>query len=372
MIINKNNRKRIAIICSKGFGADGISAFVMNNYRRFDHNKFHCALIYPRIIGDNQIISAFKQEFVSNQDITLQISKTNLLNFFHELKHFLTEGQYDIAHIHGSSCGIALEMCICRAAGIKHILPHSHNTMGNHPMIHKILKPIVNTLAETRLGCGSEACQWMFGNKKATIVPNGIVTSDFYFCDCIREKMRLSLGINNDEIVIGHVGGFNKQKNHSFLLMAFADILRSNPNIKIRLLLIGQGYLRSDCESLANRLGIRDKIVFLGQRTDVTQLMQAMDMFFLPSLYEGFPIVTIEAQASGLPTVMSATITHEVGITDLTVWLPIDKGTECWVDTFNKLRTSKYNRITYAGKVKAKGYDIETSSEMLQRIYLNC
>lgn len=363
---------KVVIICYKGFGADGISSFILNNYRHFDHRRLKCSLIYPRIIGKEDIAKQYLKEFADNGDATYHISKDcGVLRYFRELSSILTSGKYDVAHIHGSSGSIVLEMMAAKYAGIKKIFPHSHNTTGSHVVIHKLCVPMVNWLSTRRLACGMEAGKWMYGEKAFTIVPNGIDTDCYRFDEDRRVKLRSAMNISDDEMVIGHVGGFNHQKNQQFMVRLAKYIETQNPNLKFRMLLIGRGYMLEQTKALAKELQVCDKVYFLKQRTDVADLLQAMDVFFLPSLFEGFPIVGIEAQTAGLPTLMSSTISKEAELTDLVTWLPIDQGSECWYKALSDLKINSHDRKCYADKVAQKGYRIIETAHELQNIYLN-
>ena len=361
---------KCAIICYKGFGSDGISSFIKNNYVFFDHSKISCSIIFPLYIGSEDTAKSSLNTILKNGDEYCLISKSSgIFRYSLNLYKYLKKGHYDISYVHGSSCSILLEMLVSKLAGVKHIVPHSHNTTGNHIMVHRLLQPFVNLTASQRFGCGKEACRWMYGEKKAVVIPNGIATRLFQYDVEVRQTVRRSLGFNDGQIVIGHVGGFNEQKNHKFLVQIFADINKRYKNVK--LLSIGRGYLQNDIRDQVVRLGIEKDVLFLGQRTDVPSLFQAMDLFFLPSLFEGFPIVSIESQASGLPTFMSDRITEEAALTDLAVYLPINKGTQCWIDAFDAfLNNNNRNRKNYSQIIKDKGYDVSSSSKLLQQLLI--
>ena len=364
--------KRIAFICYKGFGADGISSFIINNYRQFDHSEIKCSLIYPRIIGEQKIASKYLTELTNNGDNTYLVPKKgSIIKYFFNLKSILSTGKYDVAHIHGSSGSIVLEMFAAKCAGIKHIIPHSHNTTGNHVLLHKMCMPFVKHLSSIRLSCGIDAGKWMYGKSSFYVIPNGINIEKYCFSDNIRTQTRKELGIRDDELIIGHVGGFNHQKNQEFLIRFAAYVKRNLPCFKFHLLLIGKGYRQIFNQNLAKDLQVDSCVSFLGQRTDVANLFQAMDVFFLPSLFEGFPIVGIEAQAAGLPTFMSCNITKDAELTDLVKWLPIDKGFDCWLQALQSTKINNESRALYAYKVAQKGFNIKEAAKVLEKVYLN-
>ena len=363
----------IAIICSKGFGADGISSFIMNTYRHFNHHLIRCCVIYPKIIGDEAIAASMFKEMEENGDSNLQISKKEgLSSFIRRLYISFRKGTFDIVHVHGSSCSIALEMSVARLAGIHCIISHSHNTNSNHVLIHKILRPLVNGMATMRLGCGKAANHWMYGKKEAIVINNGIITDIYRFDAIARKQIRKELGIGDEVTVIGHVGGYNRQKNQQMLMYILKAIKAKKQSEDFCLISVGQGHTQKEVKQLASKLDVDGKVKFLGQRMDVPKLLNAMDMFFLPSLFEGFPIVAIEAQAAGLPLVVSDTITKEIELTDLVYRLPINNEAKAWAKMYYQIKCAKVNREKYASIVDKKGFDVRYSAQILQDIYIKC
>ena len=237
-------------------------------------------------------------------------------------------------------------------------------------MIHRILRPLVNAMADVRLGCGEAANRWMYGKRESVVIKNGIDTCLYRFDATTRIQVRKELGIGDEVTVIGHVGGYNRQKNQQMLMYILKAIEAKNPSKDFCLISVGRGHTQKDVEQLASKLGVDGKVRFLGQRTDVPKLLNAMDMFFLPSLFEGFPIVAIEAQTAGLPLVIADTISKEVELTNLVHWLPIDKGAEVWAEKYYQIAHTKVNRVQYAPIVERKGFDARHSAQILQDIYV--
>lgn len=362
---------KVAIISTKGFGYDGISSFIINNYRMFDHSKMECHLIYPSEWGNRDIIKSRKDEIEQTGGTCKLITKENgSFQYFKSLKAYLKSQSFDVAYIHGSSASIVLEMITAKMAGIKRIIPHSHNTTGNHVFLHKLLRPLVNFLATTRLGCGMDANKWMYGKKESVFIPNGIDLKKYAFSAAQRKIKRAELKIPEGTIVLGHVGAFNEQKNHEFLLQFFSRVKRNFGNLPVLLLCVGVGSKLSQIQQLSKKLGIDDCVKFLGQRTDVAELQNAFDVFVLPSLFEGFPIVAVEAQTSGLPCIVSETIDKTVDLCGLVKWLPIDNA-ELWSQEFYKIAKKNISRDTYAEFVREKGFGIEESSKKLETVLLN-
>ena len=175
--------------------------------------------------------------------------------------------------------------------------------------------------------------------------------------------MRRSLGISEDMLLVGHVGRFVLQKNHIFLLEAFKDVLAERENVV--LILVGVGELKSQIEEIVEKNGLSRNVKFLGERSDVNELFQAMDIFVLPSLYEGLPFVGVEAQASGLKCLFADTITREADITGNVEFLPLEK--DEWK---NKIVNHQYyERKNVAKDIECAGYNIKATAEIVQKIF---
>ena len=181
--------------------------------------------------------------------------------------------------------------------------------------------------ANLQLACSKEAGEWLFGNTQFIVLNNGIDVSKYVFNQNIREEYRKILGFS-DELVLGHVGRFSNQKNHNFLIDIFYEIIKINK--KSKLILIGTGELENEIKEKVESLSLKEKVIFLGARADVNKIMQAMDVFILPSLFEGLPVVGVEAQASGLPCIISDTVSKDVKITDSVLQISLSLPPEEW------------------------------------------
>lgn len=361
---------QVALVCNSAFGTDGISMFVLNNHRRLGHEGARYHLIYSSMHSPENVVQGYVDDFCKDGDKAVYIPKKGrMLSYALHLFQYLEREHIDVLHVHGSSAAILLEMVVAKLAGVGKIVTHSHSTSGNHNRIHKILKPFVGLLADERLACGELAGEWMYGKKSCfTIIPNCIDTRRYRYDEAVRSEVRKEMGIDEDTIVIGHVGYFSAVKNQSFLLK-LVKRLNESGNMKYKLLLIGEGSLFDNVKHEAEEMALSEDVVFLGNRSDVHRLMMAMDVFCLPSLYEGFPIVTVEAQATGLPVILSENISKEVGITDLVTLLPVDKGLDCWIEKIGEVQAKSTDRARFSDKVRLAGYDIRHSAAMLESIY---
>ena len=360
---------QIALVCNSAFGTDGISMFVLNNHRYFSHERMKYHLIYSSIHSPQIVVNGYIKDFMTDGDKVAFISKGNgLVKYAKGLFHYLKDEKIAILHVHGSSSAILIEMIVAKMAGVKRIVTHSHNTRGNHNVIHKILRPIVNWLADEKLACGDLAGKWMYGKHcKFTVIPNCIDTEKYKFDESIRKDIRKELGIDEDTILIGHVGMFTEIKNQKFLLHLL-NKLKELSILEYKLLLIGHGPLKEQVEKEVEHLKLTNNVIFLGNRNNVHEIMMAMDVFCLPSLYEGFPIVSVEAQASGLPSLLSTNISPEVCITDLVKLLSIEH-VDLWLQTLEKMNLKKEERGGYAHVIKSAGYDVHYSASMMECIY---
>lgn len=363
---------QVALVCNSEFGTDGISMFVLNNHAYFKQEGVRYHLIYSSIHSPENVVEEYVNNFIKDGDRAAFIPKKNgLIKYASKLYRYLKDENIEVLHVHGSSSAILLEILVAKCANVRKIVSHAHSTGSNHAIVHKILRPAVNWFTDENLACGKKAGKWMYGKRgNFKIIPNCIDTAKYKFNNDIRNEVRKELGIDEDILTIGHVGMFTETKNQKFLL-CLLDHLKGKHKCNCKLLLIGHGPLMEEVQKESERLGLTDSVIFLGNRNDVPRIMMAMDVFCQPSLYEGFPIVSVEAQASGLPSLLSRNISPEVCITDLVKLLPIDVGAEPWIAAIMDIFDCMSDRCQYAQKIKDAGYDIRHSSTMLEKIYSN-
>ena len=298
--------------------------------------------------------------------------KKNIVKYFCEIVALCRREKYNIVHVHGNSANMAIELLAVALGGVKIRIAHSHNTATMHPFMHKLLWPIFSGLCTIRLACGEDAGRWLYREKKFKILNNGIKTEQYLFSGQIRKLMREELDIKQDEILLGHVGNFIEQKNHSFLIDIFREVYRTNP--KFKLLLISDGMLMPVIKEKVHSSGLDDAVIFLGKTMNVSAYFQAMDLFLLPSLYEGLPLVLVEAQAAGLTCVVSDTVAKEADLTGDCIYLPINTVTK-WMEVIKKQEYRKIDRKERSNRnvlrIKEKGYDVEQNANDLRQIYVN-
>lgn len=327
------------------------------------------------IIGDKKPV--FEKEIFNfyngeNHIFYVPNYKDGIFKAIKELnKFYLTKGK-EYKYIHLNTC-TATKVIYCFPYYLRNktkIITHSHNGNGRMSFNNKIFRPIVNLISFKRFSCSDLASKWLFGNKsvsKVKLINNGIDTKKFEFNLEKRINIRQRYNINDKCFLIGNVGRFMEQKNHSFLIDIFSEIKKSNPNSK--LLLIGDGILKSDIKRKIESYGLRDSVIFAGIQYDVSEFYSSMDLFILPSLYEGLPIVAVEAQCSGLKCVFSDTISKQVDLLGYSNFYPLQEPAKYWADKILKENYIVEDRIGCSKVVKDKGYDIKDTARYLEDIY---
>lgn len=358
---------KVLVINTVRFKLNGISAVIKNYYQAMD--KKNLQMDFAAIDDPSDEYRCF---FEKNHLRCFVFYKRNIVSYFCKILALCRKEKYDIVHIHGNSANMAIELFAVTLGGVKVRIAHSHNTATMHPFMHNLLWPMFSKLCTTRLACGEDAGKWLYRDKNFTVLNNGIQTKDYAFSEEKRDTVRKELGIQDDEILLGHVGNFIEQKNHSFLIDIFSEVHSENP--KFKLLLISDGMLMPIIKDKVHSLGLDDAVIFLGKTLKVSEYLQAMDLFLLPSLHEGLPVVLVEAQAAGLICVVSNTVAKEADLTESSVFLPIDS-VALWTTVIEKLGYKKRSREEASRKnidlIKEKGYDIEQNADKLCQIYVN-
>lgn len=286
------------------------------------------------------------------------------------IRFYKTYGKrYDYIHLQtGSASELLYLFPYCLFFRAK-VIVHSHNGNGYAPLINCLFRPLVNFVADCRLACSQTAAAWMFGKKwadKVEIIRNGIDVKRFAFDAQRRARLRAQYALEG-KLVIGHVGRFAPQKNHRFLVEIFDHVLSERPDA--RLLLVGTGEMEAEILELVQEKGISSQVIFAGLQSQTDDFYNAFDLFLMPSLYEGLPIVGIEAQCAGLPCLFSEEIDRQILLTDRAKMLSLDSGAGEWSRVLLSMRSDDTQRQRYADYVRQAGYDIQDAVGQLEDVY---
>lgn len=351
---------------------DGITSSWLNLCKEWKSHDIHNLTIEFLCIKDlsnPHVVSQFEKLGFRIHNVKKRGS--DLFNYIKSLSKILKANNFDAIHLNGSSSIMAIELTIAKIHGIKHRIVHSHNTMTSNPIVHRILTPIFQKLTTLRVACSDAAGKWLFKNKPFLIFHNGINLNRFSFDNSKRRIIRDELRLKDNTLAIGHVGKFNSQKNHRYLINIFREIHKIQQ--ASHLFLYGDGPLEAEISNLVKELQLESFVHFLGCTDDIESQLQVMDLMLLPSLYEGLPNVVIEWQASGLPSIIASTITTESSVTDLVKFVPLESPYSEWasislaqVKKHNQRNTQSSNAIY---NLKSNGFDISTQVEKLSELY---
>lgn len=346
----------------------GAETFLMNVYRNIDRKKVQFDfLVNEKGFFDEEIKSLGGKIYY--MDYITQIGQ---MEYKKKLKTFFKEhSEYTIVHSHiDQVSGIILKAA--KEANIPNRISHSHNTRNTNSLLGKMYKKYlqskINKNATVLMACGEEAAKWLFKEKanEAIIVPNGIDLKRYKYDENIRKKIREELHIDENTIVCGHIGRFSKQKNHKFLIEIFKEYQNINSNS--RLILVGDGQLRKQIEKQIKKQKLQESVMLLGKRKDSENLYQAFDLLLFPSLFEGMSLVTLEAQAEGLPILCSDTIDRKTDITKTIEFISLKEPAKHWaekIENMDKSRNIKNNEI-----LSLTDYNISILSRKMEDKYI--
>lgn len=344
----------------------GIENYIMNMYRGMDRSSIQFDFLVhhsQRAFFDDEI------ESLGGSIFRLPVlDDKNALHYMHALSQLFSEHQWPIVHGHIASMAF-FYLGAAERAGIPVRIAHSHGTSFLHTpkgYAKRMLFKGAKRHANVRLACSTEAGRYLFGDSPFYLAKNAIDSVRFSFNADARRRIRSGLGIGEETLVVGHVGRYNLQKNHSFLVNVFDEVGRLNEDS--RLLLVGTGELEGDVRRQVFGLGIEDRVMFQNVTDEPEAFYSAMDVFVLPSLFEGLPLVGIEAQCNGLPCAFSSEITHEVAISDLAFFIDLRAGARSWAERIVDLGRNA-RRDGYASAVADHGFDIARNNALMTQFY---
>ena len=350
----------------------GIETMLMNYYRHMDRTKiqfdFLCNKKKP---GD------YDEEIRSLGGRIYRTPGLNPAKYPQYLKFmkklFRENPEYKIIEAHNGALGV-YALHSAKASGIPVRIFHAHGasiTKDWKLPLKLVCKALLPFNMNRHFSCGIAAAECYFGHKVVdsgdyVLIPNAIDIERFLFNSHIRQQIRDAYGLA-DKHVIGHVGRFMAQKNHRFLLELFAAFKKQDP--MAHLVLLGEGELMDEMKALAAELGVSDSVTFTGVVSNVNEWYQAFDVFVLPSIWEGLPVVGVEAQAADLPCIFSASVTGEIGILEKTKFIKLEDSLDLWMDALkDALRSAKRGNVR--DKIASHGYDIHTEAVKLQDRYM--
>lgn len=358
--------KRILVFeLNQGIG--GVQEYLMNIHENINKEKIQ----FDYIVYDKDTPYKEKILKLGGRIHYITSRKNNIVkNAIEIIKLFRQNPEYDVVYFNLGWVYYNIPFIICTLFN-KKIISHSHGTASNthkiHAFFHKLNRPYVRKKSNYHFACSTPAAEWLYGDKFIeengfTMIHNAIDVENFIFNRKISTEVKRELDVEN-KFVLGHVGGFNGQKNHDFLIDIFYEIVKLNKDSK--LVLIGKGEYEEKIRNKVKDLKLDDKVLFLGTRKDVDRILQAMDIFILPSHFEGLPFVGIEAQASGLKCILSDTITKEIDITGNVEFISLQKSSVYWANEILKYKNG-YERKNEYNKIVDAGYEINTESRKIE------
>ena len=377
--MRRGKEKPLRVVQACDLQAGGISSMILAVCENLDREAVNFDYLVYRDqeeFEDRRVQALGGRKLVaSNTDAANKFEKF-IYKFFRTYR-VLRQERAEIFHINASTPYDCLVGLAARLAGVRTVILHAHNSRPEksgkgHLVFQNICRMFQPLCGDRYFACSNLANEFMYGSrrrKKAVLVKNGIDTRRFQFDETVRREMRERYGLQ-DALVIGHIGRLCPQKNHSFLIQIFAELRKLRKDA--RLVLIGQGELERELMDQVERLELQDSILYIPVTSQPEQFYCMMDLFLLPSLYEGLPVVGVEAQASGLPCIFSDSITRELSITDRAHYLSLEQSPVEWAEQAVALAgETETDRSVYAIQVRENGFEIRDTAKWLQSFYLS-
>lgn len=357
-------------IASLHFG--GAQTFIMNIYNNIDREKVQFDFVV--IPEERKDLYEVIESMGGHIFVCPRYNGKNHFTYCKWWNEFFSEHpEYHVIHGHVRSTA-AIYLNIAKKHGLITIA-HSHSTSngkGITAIEKNILQFPIRNIADYLFACSDKAGIWLYGKKAIykqnyKMIPNGVDLDRFAFNKTRREEMRRKLGINKQTFVVGHIGRFTKPKNHKYLIELFSILKRTNSDCF--LLMVGSGELFDDIRTYCEELNIMDSVIMPGSRADTENFYQAMDVFVFPSLWEGLPVSVVEAQANGLPCLISDEITKDVNLTDLVRYLPLHNK-EQWIKELDISTLKTHTKVSESNKIKLQVFDSRKVAAALQLFYI--
>lgn len=351
----------------------GIENYILNLYEQIDSNTLMFDFLCKEDLS-NEVVKLIKNR--GGKIYTVGTFKKNIFGVWNKLQQIYNNNKYKKIYVNLSYAPTLIYILPSLNNGINKLYIHSHASKDIRLIRHLLFRylffeVILKNVNCVYMGCSKDACTWMYGkkisgSKTMHIINNGIKFERFKFSNSKRQEIRLKYNIKHDEFVVGHVGRFSAEKNHKFLVDTFYKFTKSNK--KAKLLLVGEGSLLNNVKQQVESLKIADKVIFAGSTNDTGPFYNAMDCFWLPSIYEGLPIVAVEAETNGLPCVFSANIDKHVDIFKYNYFASI-KNSEEWINKTRELETFGRNNVT-KNELTNVGYELSNESNKVIALLL--
>ena len=359
------NKKKILVIMTTPFDGYGISVVVKNYcYSLKEIVDFSFLLCSGYSNGEfsffeNNLFDVFVPKYSRNRHPLL---------YKKWLKSFLKNNHYDVVHAHGNSGTLYFEMSAAKKANVRIRIAHCHNASCKYKVLHYLLKPLLNKLATVKIACSDLAGKWLF-NKGFSVLNNSIYSECFVFSSNMREEYRKKLNIQNDKVLL-NVGRLHEQKNQLFLIEVMKKLVAKDASYK--LIIVGDGPLKDTIEARIKLLGLGDNVLLVGKANNVNDYYSSSDLFLFPSSYEGFGLVAIEAEASGLGVLASKNVPVEIKVTDDVTFLDLEEN--IWaaeIERFFNGEIKNRSRLSESSIsiIKNRNYDIVENCGKLLDIY---
>ena len=353
---------KILLVNTVSLEENGISTFIINMAEKLVEKNINVTILAHNIVN-YKLINRINRIGIYLKELPGRMA--NPFRYFIKLKKYLLSNNFDIIHVNGNSTTMAIELLAAKIAGIKVRIAHSHNTVTDHRVVNKILYPLFNYVVNGRLACNKAAGKWLFKNKSFDVINNGIDLKKYRCNTNLRKQIRDKYNISSTDYLIGHVGRFNRQKNQKFLVELMPLL-----NIKYKLILIGDGINYEDIKKLIKLKHLEKRIILTGAISNVNEYLSAMDIFVLPSFFEGEPFTLIEAMANGLKIFASDKIPKETNILNMITYLPLNMNV--W-----KSHIVNYKKDCYRGdlskenqvRLRLKGFDLNYNCKNLIKYY---
>lgn len=354
---------RIAHVIGQAIGG-GVESVVLNYYKNIDRERYQ----FDFFIDTDSTVDFKKIVEPYGGRVYVIPPYRKAKEYIGELEKIFRQNKYKIVHSHMNTLSV-FTLYAAKKAGVPIRIAHNHSTAGKGEYKKNIMKymlrPFAKMNATDYAACSRYAGEWLFGKKsvengEVTIFNNGIDLEKFKYNEDVRNAVRSKFDIEN-KFVVGHIGRFCYQKNHDFLIEIFEDVHKKRSNSV--LMLVGEGKLLGEVKAKVKDRGLGDCVMFLGNRNDVNELYQAMDVFVLPSRYEGLGMVAVEAQAAQLKTIVSTKVPNDVEITKNIKFLDLSMHSGIWADNI------LVNDKTILIEDRLKKFDIKECVKKLEEFY---